>query len=385
MTAPTRSHTAVVLGGGIGGIVAARSLRRLLDPSDRVVLVERDPVLRFAPSILWVMAGQRRPDEIVGDVRRLRRRGIEVVEAEVVGIDPTERLVETTAGTIAGDAIVVSLGANLAPDALEGFAENALNIYTVEGATDAHRALAEISSGKVAVVVGGTPYKCPAAPWEAAFLADALLRRRGVRDRTEVDVYTPEPLPMPVAGPAVGAALVGMLEARGIGFHPGRSATALKEGGVSFDDGSAAYADLVLGVPPHRPPAVLASAGLAPEGGYVPVDPGTLSAGEGVYVIGDAAAIPIAGGKLLPKAGVFAEGEARVVAARIAAAFAGRTPEQTFDGNGACFVELGAGSAAYASGNFYDPDGPAVALRRPGRHWHLAKVGFEQYWKRRWL
>ncbi len=90
------------------------------------------------------------------------------------------------------------------------------------------------------------------------------------------------------------------------------------------------------------------------------------------YAIGDATAIPIAGGKLLPKAGVFAEGEAKGVAARIAADWRHRRPPEPFDGNGSCFVELGEGRAAFATGAFYAADGPTVAMREPGRHWHFA-------------
>ena len=106
---------------------------------------------------------------------------------------------------------------------------------------------------------------------------------------------------------------------------------------------------------------------------------------EGVFGIGDVTAIPIAGEKFLPKAGVFAEAEAKVVAENIAADLAAKSPAARFDGKGACFVELGDGRAAFASGNFYGRDGPDVRLRKPGRHWHWAKVAFERYWMRRWL
>lgn len=130
---------------------------------------------------------------------------------------------------------------------------------------------------------------------------------------------------------------------------------------------------------------MLRASGLAVETGFVPVDRHTLATNtEGVFAVGDATTIPLAGGKFLPKAGVFAEGEADVVAANIAADLAGKTPTARFDGKGACFVELGDNKAAFATGDFYAAEAPNIQLRRPGRHWHLSKVAFEKYWLRRW-
>jgi sulfide:quinone oxidoreductase len=144
--------------------------------------------------------------------------------------------------------------------------------------------------------------------------------------------------------------------------------------------------DLLLGVPPQRAPAVVRESVLAGETGFVPVDRATLSTGvEGVYALGDVTAIPIAGGKLLPKAGVFAHGQAEVVARRIAAELRGQAETSAFDGKGACFLELGDRAAGYASGDFYAEPAPRVRMRRPGRHRHLAKVAFERYWLRRWF
>lgn len=381
-------RTILVLGGGTGGLVGARRLRRHLNAGDRVVLVDRDPTYRFSPSFLWVMTGARRPERISADLRRLRRRGIEFVAAEVQAIDTEHRNVTTSAGVIPYDRLVVALGAELAPELVPGFGDAAHNVYTLEGALAAGRALGEFGGGHAVVVVSRLPYKCPGAPYEAALLAEALLRRRNVRARSTVDVYTPEPFPMPTAGPVLGEALERILESRGIGFHPQQSVERIESETreLVLADGATVPYDLLLGVPAHRPPAVVRTAGLAPEGGFVPVDSSTLVAeADGVFAIGDVTAIPIGGGKFLPKAGVFAHAEAEVVARRIAAELSGRLPAATFDGRGSCFVEMGDGIAAYATGDFYAEGAPAISLRRPGRHWHLAKVALEQYWLRRWF
>lgn len=380
--------TVVVLGGGDGGLVAARRLRRFLNPSDRVVLVERDSVYRYAPSFLWVLSGARRPEQIVGDLRVLRRRGIEVLQAEVLELDPAHRRVKTSEGELGYDRLVVALGAELAPQLLPGFVGGAETVYSLEGAVASGEALRRFGGGRVVVFVSRLPYKCPAAPYETAFLVEAALRARGLRDRSTVDVYTPEPFPMPTAGPVVGEALSRMLADRGIGFHPGSTVERVdsERRELVLAGGQGVGHDLLLGVPPHRAPEVVAQSPLAGDTGFIPVDPATLeTAVEGVLAIGDAAAISIPGGRFLPKAGVFAHAEAEVAARRIADELAGRPSSATFDGSGACFVELGDSRAAYASGNFYADGGPAIRLRTPGRQWHLAKVGFEQYWLRRWL
>ena len=146
-------NTVVVLGGGTGGLVAARRLRARLPRDDRVVLVERDPAYRFAPSFLWVMTGARRPEQVTADLRRVRRRGIELVEAPVEAIDTAGKTVTTSAGVLEYDRLVVALGAELAPEVLSGFAEGARNVYTLEGAAAAGRDLRELDGGRVAVLV----------------------------------------------------------------------------------------------------------------------------------------------------------------------------------------------------------------------------------------
>ncbi|MGZ5297625.1 MAG: NAD(P)/FAD-dependent oxidoreductase, partial [Actinomycetota bacterium] len=356
--------------------------------TDRVVLVDRRSTLSFAPSLLWVMSGARRADQIAIDLRRLRRRGIEIVATDVLAIEPVAGNVETGVGAMAFDRLVVALGADLAPDDMPGFSEGAHNVYSLEGATSAGEELRRIPEGRLVVLVSRTPYKCPAAPYETALLAEAVLRGRGVRNRCSIDVYTPEPYPMPTAGALLGGAVADMLAERGITLHAKTTTERIDPDSreIVLAGGERVGYDLLLGVPPHRAPDVVRDSGLAAESGFIPVDRGTLATpAEGVFAIGDVTTIPIAGEKFLPKAGVFAEGEAKVVSRRIADDLGGRRSGTVFQGKGSCFVEMGDGVAAFAGGDFYAQDEPKVTLRRPGRHWHLAKVAFERYWKQRWL
>ena len=376
-------RTVLVLGGGIGGLVTANELRRRLDPADRVVVVERERQHLFQPSLLWLMVGRRRRDQIERPLRELLASGIELVEAEVRSIDPITRRIETTAGVLVGDALVVGLGAELDRDAIPGYREAALDIFSPDGAAACAQALDTFRGGRVVVTVAALPYKCPAAPYEAALLLDDELRRRGIREHSEIDVYSPEPAPMPVAGPVMGAAVVDLLEAKGIRFHPGSRVERFEPGSheiVLADGGRIGY-DLLAGVPPHRAPAVVRDSSLAGDTGWIPVDRATLETRhERVLAIGDVTTITLANGKPLPRAGVFAHGEGLVVARRIAATLAGRPSVDAFDGIGYCWVEAGAARAAFAVGEFFAEPDPVLALRAPGRVWHAGKVLFERSW-----
>lgn len=383
------SKTVLILGGGVGGIVAANALRQQLKPEYRVIVIDKNIHHAFAPSFLWVMVGARKPKQAATDLRRLLKPGVELVQAEVSRIDVAAQKVEAGGREWAYDYLIVALGAALNPEAVPGLAQAAHTSYTLEGAARLWEAVKRFPKGRVAVVVARLPYKCPAAPYETALLLEAALRDLGRRDRVQLDIYTPELLPMPSAGPEVGSRLKTMLEARGIGFHPN-----LKLGSVNletkellFEDAPKIPYDLLVAVPPHQSPTVVRESGLANETGWIPVDPKTLKTKhQNVYALGDVALISLPGRYkpdvplTLPKAGVFAHLQAEAIAHNIAAELEGKAADAAFDGYGYCFVELGHGQAAIGAGNFYAVPAPKVDLRPPGRLWHLGKVLFEQYW-----
>jgi sulfide:quinone oxidoreductase len=378
----------LILGGGIGGQVAANRLRRLLGREHRVILVDRERTFTFSPSLLWMIVGAREPAQFSRDLGRLARKGIEVLQAEVTAIDPAARRVTTSAGEFAGDYLVIALGAELAHDAVPGWKSATINFYCLKGAELTRSALASFQGGRLCLVVATTPYKCPAAPYEAAMLIADFFTRRGMRDKVDLQIYTPEPLPMPVAGPVLGSAVRRMLEARSIGFHPNLKLEQVNSEArtMIFANGERAEFDLLLGIPPHRAPSVVRDFGLVGEAGWIPADARTFKTSyDRVYAIGDVTTIVLPVGKPLPKAGVFAHHEAEVVARNIAAEIEGKTPEHTFDGRGYCFLELGAGRAGFASGAFYAVPEPLVNMHRPGYHWHWAKILFERWWLSHWF
>ena len=213
-------------------------------------------------------------------------------------------------------------------------------------------------------------------------------RKREIRDRVSIDLYTAEPAPMGVTGPAFSAGVQAMVERKGISYHPGHQITRVDPDirRLVFADGASAAFDLLAYVPPHRAPAVIREAGLTGQDGWVPVDRHTLATPfQGVYAIGDVTGIPLSMGKPLPKAGTFAHAQAEVVAHNVARAITGQGKPERFDGHGECFIEAGDGKAALGRGNFYAEPTPQVKAYRTGRHWHAGKVLFERDWLRRWF
>ncbi len=378
-----RGKTILILGGGVGGIVTANALRESLASEHRIVVVDKRAEYIFTPSLLWVMTGWRQPDQITKDLRHMLQFGIEVVQAEVQEIDPERAIVRANGDDLAYDYLVVTLGADLAPEVMPGYVETAYNFFDLAGTTKLWSALQRFEGGRVAVLVSAMPFKCPAAPYEAAMLIEDVLRRRGIRDRCQVRVFTPEPQPMLVAGPDMGVSVVGMLATKNIGFHPNLSLDhidAVRQTLV-FKNGRQESFDLLAAVPPHRPPTVVKESSLANEAGWVTVDKHTLQTHfENVYAIGDVTAIILNNGLPLPKAGTFAHAEAEAVAARIIAEIGGSVPQAEFDGVGYCWIEAGSGSAGFASGQFYAEPNPVVGQPRSGRLWHWGKVMFESYW-----
>ncbi|MBI3733966.1 MAG: NAD(P)/FAD-dependent oxidoreductase [Chloroflexi bacterium] len=333
--------TILVLGAGVGGIASANALAKRLKPEHRVIVVDRTARHEFAPSFLWVMIGARTPAQVTGDVRRLLHPRVEFVQAEIAQIDVGAQTVRAGERDLHFDYLVFALGAGLAPESVPGLAEAAHTSYTLTGATKLWEAVQQFTGGRVAVVVARLPFKCPAAPYETALLLKSAFDERKVG--VQMDLYTPEPMPMPVAGPGVGGELRGIVEWAGITYHPLTQLQSVdgakKE--LTFAHAPGAPYDLLVAIPPHSGSRAAREAGLTNEAGWIPVDGASLKTKHpNVFAIGDATAIALQGRwkpdvpLMLPKAGVFAHAQGEVVAANIAAEVEGQSPPAAFDGHG---------------------------------------------------
>jgi sulfide:quinone oxidoreductase len=381
-------QTVLILGGGVGGLVAANRLRAALPDEHRVVLVERDAAFVFAPSLLWLMTGDRTADKISRPLARLERKGIELVRGEIQKIDVERREVTVDGRTLVGDYLVIALGAELAPETIPGLAEAGHSFYSLAGAEALRDALASFTGGRLVVLTAAPAYKCPAAPYEAAMLLEHHCRKRKIRDKTQLDLFAAEPGPMGVAGPEVSKGVRQMVEGKGIGYHPEHQIAEVDPAArrLKFKNGVEASYDLLAYVAPHRAPRVVRESGLVGESGWIAVDRHTMATKhERVFAIGDVVGIPLTLGKPLPKAGVFAHAEAEVVATNIVRAITSKGQSASFNGEGECFVETGDGKAGYGKGDFYGEPVPQVKLHPPGRRWHAGKLLFEKYWLKRWF
>lgn len=376
----------VILGGGFGGITAARELRRLLGPDHTITLIDRDPEFFMGLRKLWILAGRGTREEGERRLDLLRAQGITVRRAVVTAIDAPGRHVRTTMGEWPFDYLVVALGAEPRPDLIPGFSAEVFNLYDAADVERLAPAVQEFAGGIVAVGILGVPYKCPPAPYEAAMLLDDVFRRRGVRSSVVLQTFTPQPMSLPVVGSAGCAQVEGFLLTRLIAFQPNRKTVGLDGRTVYFDGGESLTPDLFIAVPPHLPPPVIADSGLSAGTPWIAVDPATMRTSiEGVFAVGDAVDITLANGMPLPKAGVLAEAQAKTAAAQIAAEILGGSPPPPYDGRGYCFIEVGGGQAAMVSGEFLAVPAPKVEVSPPTADAYLAKLEFERSRLREWF
>jgi sulfide:quinone oxidoreductase len=272
------------------------------------------------------------------------------------------------------------------PERAKGFQKAAHNLYDLTGAVRIRDEIENFKKGKIVILIASKPFKCPAAPYEAALLLSAYFKKKK-RD-VEIEVVTPELLPMGVAGKEVGNMVVSLLQKGGIRFVPQHQMETIDstKREVHFQAGEIINYDFLIGVPPHGLPPVLSGLPILGESGWVKVNSGTLETElENVYALGDVTAILLPVGLPLPKAGVFAHFQADIVSRNIAASVNGVSSKKEFDGDGYCFIELGDGRAGYAKGNFYAEPGPVVKMKKPSRFRHWGKVLFERWWLRKWF
>jgi sulfide:quinone oxidoreductase len=294
---------------------------------------------------------------------------VRFLQQTVTAIDPEARRVTTDAGVHEADVLVVALGADYDFDATPGLAEGGNEFYSVAGAARLGAVLPKFSRGRAIVGVCAAPFKCPPAPSECALLLHDYLSTRGVRDDCEISIVIPFSTPVPPS-PDTSRALVEAFAERNIEFVAGRRVSSLDPARrvAVLDDGRELPYDLFLGVPKHRAPDVVVASGMT-EDEYVPVNPATLETRfPGVYAIGDVATIGV------PKAGVFAEGAARVVASSLIAGLLGGKTPGPYEGRGSCYVEFGGGrvgrvdvdflSGPKPTGTFREPSGALVAEKR---------------------
>lgn len=396
----------VILGAGFAGLAAANMLRRELGPEHRVVVIDRKKWFMMGLVNLWILQGTRRLEESRTPLEGLGGRGIEFLNDEIARIDLQSSAVETKAhGRLSYDYLVVALGAELVPERVDGFAGRGFNLYDPEQVPGLRERLLSLRKGKIAISIMGMPYKCPPAPYEAAMIIDEILSKNGTRQSVEIDIYAPSPIALPVAGPQVSAMIVEMVSKHGgIRFHPMRKLRSVSDAELAFEDGSRERYDVLVGIPQHRAPDAVKNSGLVPAGSeWVSVDRRTLRTPfRNVFAAGDSTEIkagPLAmatttaataatPAMAIPKAGIFAEAQAKVVARQIIDEISSSGEggsAAAFDGRGYCFMEVGGRQAGYIDADFFAQPGPSIRMEPPSEQNLEKKREFERSRIREWL
>ena len=373
----------LVLGAGFGGLELTTRLSEEFGGGVDIVLIDKSDSFVFGFSKLDVMFGRTTPERVRHAYRDAVKPGVRFIQAVVQSIEPDAKRVETDAGSFEADVMVVALGADLDPAATPGLLEGGHEFYTVEGGFAARDVLAQFDGGRVIIGVLSTPFKCPPAPSETALLLHANLVERGLRDRSQISLVMDFGRPIPPS-PDASAAILEAFAQRGVQWHPQREVCELdpaRKVAVLRDGGEMEY-ELFLGVPVHRAPAVVEQSGMT-AGGWIPVNSLTLETSyPGVFAIGDVAAVGT------PKAGVFAEGHAAVVAERIGALIKGGSSDAEYGGRGVCYLEFGADEVGMVDVTFFGDQrsgklvGPSLALAADKAEFGASRV--KRWFGREW-
>ena len=289
-----RKQRYVVLGGGPGGLAAATKLGRRLGEDHEVVLVDRRAQHHFMPSYLFLMVGQRTPEDITGDLKRLERRNVQVVRSEIEGIDPDREEVALADRRLGYDHLVISLGMQTRTDLIPGLAEGSHHAWEMDAALRFRHELDTIERGRILIGISPGPYRCPPAPYEVQWMIDAHLKARGVRDDVAIEFFTPSAEPR---GDHHDPAVWMDAYSRGLGIRQHYDFQ-LQEVDPEAKLAKSIYGyelsyDVLFVVPPHLPSQVLIDSRLAESPAGIKVDYDSMrTRWENVYAVGDCANLP---------------------------------------------------------------------------------------------
>ena len=343
----------VVSGAGFGGLELSSILSETIGDNLDLTLIDQNDSFYFGFSKLDVMFGRKPSDAVKIPYNSIVKPGVQFRNETIVAIDPVKKVVTTQNSVYEADVLVVALGADYDINATPGLAAYGNEYYSFEGAEKLRTVIPAFTKGRAIVGVCGAPFKCPPAPSEAALMLHDYLINAGVRDACTISLIIPFGLPIPPS-PDSSRALIKAFEERNIQFIPQRKVTSLDETRkvAILDDGTEMPFDLFLGIPKHVAPGVVLQSGMA-ENGWIPVDRANLlTKFPDVYAIGDVTSVGT------PKAGVFAEGAAKIAAASIIAEYRGNKNDLPYTGAGSCYIEFGKGEVGRVDVDFFSGPKP---------------------------
>ena len=381
----------VILGAGTGGTIVANGAAKRLPPDWSITVVDPDLKHLYQPGLLFVPFGIYDESKLWRARGRTLRNRVAWLKEAVDIVDTKNKHVFTEKSRVPYDLLVIASGARIRPDLTEGmlggdWQRRVFDFYTPDGAAKLRDAMSAFQGGRFVVNVVDMPIKCPVAPLEFLFLADAAFRKRGIRDRVELVYATP--LDSAFTKPAASRVLGSILD-----DHEIKLETEFNAGAVdsdqhvlrSWDEREIPY-DLLVTIPTHSGAAFVERSALGNDAAFVPTDKETLAAKahDGVFVIGDATDVPAS------KAGSVAHFEGHVVIDNIVRAARGESLDKAYDGHTNCFIETGDHKAILIDFN-YDTEplpgsyplpvvGPMSLLKESVIN-HMGKLAFRWlYW-----
>ena len=375
----------LILGGGFGGLSAANYIRNNLSSSQvKITIVDKKDWFMIGFAKLWIIEGTRTFENSIGSLNQLTKKGINFLKEEVLQINLQNRNIKTTTMTLSYDFLIIAMGAVLAPEKIPGLSENGMNLYDHNQLTEIHNKLKKMKCGNIAISIMGMPYKCPPAPFEASLLIDSMLRKAGVRDSIQIHFYSPALITLPAAGPEISQQILDLINSENIIFHDSCKIKSVEKNKLIFENGEAIF-DLLLAIPPHIAPKVIYDSGLAKEGGFIPINRNCKTSFENVYAVGDVTTLTVTDMMTVPKAGVFAEGEAITVAQNIISKIQSKNESALFDGKGGCFIESGRDTASLIEVDMFSENKPSTKLTEFTVNHLNEKIQFEKERLSKWL
>jgi sulfide:quinone oxidoreductase len=383
----------VVLGAGTAGTMIVNRLRRRLSRDEWVItVVDQDDVHPYQPGLLFLPFGMYDADQLSRPRHEFVPDGVQLVLGEVDRVDTAEKSVHLATGrTLDYDYLVIATGTSPRPDQTPGmlgaeWRRSVFDFYTLDGATALAQALEDFDHGRLVVHVTDMPIKCPVAPLEFTFLAEAWLREHHLRDRVELVFVTP--LPGAFTKPVASEHLGGLLQERKVVVESDFLVESIdneRKCLVSYDEREVPF-DLLVTVPLNMGADFVGRSGLGDELNYVPVDKHTFlsNADDAVFAVGDASNIPTS------KAGSVAHFSVEIFVDNFLEHIEGRPMTGSFDGHANCFIESGDKKALLIdfnydteplTGTYPVPYAGPLGLLKETRVNHLGKLAFRWiYW-----
>ena len=396
----TTAKQVLILGAGFGGLASANLLRKSLTQEEcQITVIDKSRYFMMGLVNLWILSGSRRLEDSRIALNKLENKGIRFLNDEIASIDLSKKSITTvTTGErinenneLVYDYLIISLGTELAPEQINGFEgnENSFNVYDVQQIPSLREKILSLKSGRIAICIANIPYKCPPAPYEISLLINDILVKNGTRDSIDLEMYVPTPISLPIAGANTSSNVVNLLNGNHIKFYPlHKLKKVMDKKTIVFENGNKINFDLLIVIPPHQVPKVIKNSELVRDGNqdWINVDRFTLRTKyRDVFAIGDVTEIKLDNSITIPKAGIFAEGEAKVVSQQIINEITNNHRSAKFDGKGFCFMEIGNKKAGYIDADFYNESGPTIRLDPPSEELFQRKLDFERSRLNEWL